>query len=68
MCGFGICECGDWVLFSELVGGFGAVCMWTGERERGRLCTCAGEVSGVVAAGCLGVAGVDGGDEEGEEG
>ena len=29
--------------------------MW--EREESR--TCAGEVSGVVAAGCVGVAGVD---------
>ena len=28
--------------------------------------TCAGEVSGVVAAGGVGIAGLDGGDEEGE--
>ena len=39
-----------------------------GERRGGEVRTCAGEVSGVVAAGCLGVAGVDGGDEEGEDG
>ena len=34
---------------------FGAVLMGMGER----VCTCAGEVSGVVAAGCVGVASTD---------
>lgn len=37
-----------------------------GNRERVR--TGAGKVSGVVTAGGVGVAGVDGGDEEGEDG
>lgn len=36
--------------------------------EKGRVRTCAGKVSGVVTAGCVGVAGVNGGDEEGEDG